>query len=240
MRRLIPALLPALIFPILLFSDRPASPASATPTPYRVYLPLILRCFPPSPACAPPGVSLWGVSLFSLGPVSYIVGVAQNNGAAPIEDLRIDGVLTTTVGAKTVAAWVPTTRLRPPLPVEGEGDRACFRIASYDPILDFSLVLSYRVSSAAYPDLSASVVLTGGLYGYPTATVEIRNVGGAAASGVGAAVWGWEAPGRVGSCDAAGGALALAPGASTRIDLVLSRPYTPTAIEAHAFSDPLP
>jgi len=242
--RLLVVLLPALLLPALVASGggRAAGPAASTPTPpYRVYLPLVLRCHPLSPDCAPPGVSIWAVGLYSLGPVSYIVGIAQNNGAVPIEDLRIIGVLTTPAGTREAVAWVPTARLRPPVaPVEGEGDRTCFRIASYDPILSYTLALTYRVSAAAYPTLAAAVVATGDLYGYPTATVEIRNVGPSPAAGVGAAVWGWEAPGRVGSCDAVGGHLSLPPGASARLDLILSRPYTPTAFEAHAFSDPIP
>jgi len=239
-RRLLMATVPALALLLLLFtalrggaSAAPApvpAPAVFTPT-HHLYLPLVVREGTPAD-----GVILRDVSTYTLGAATYIVGVVVNGLDEPVKDLVVLADLERPDGAvDRVTAWVPTDYLRPPSGWEMSGDRTCFRVASYDPVAAYTLAVTYALSTGEYPLLYTTSVVTDTQFGWPVATATVYNASGSAAAGTSVAVWGYEAPGRVGSCDAAGSTQDVPPGGTAQFTLFLSRNYAPVSVHAHPF-----
>jgi len=215
-------------------SSAASAPAAAsavfTPTHYQ-YLPLVLRG-----GSAVSGVVLRDVNTYTVGAATYIVGVVINGLDEPVEDLVVLADLRRPDGAvDRVTAWVPTDHLRPPSGWEMSGDRTCFRVASYDPVAAYTLAVTYALSSDVYPLLYTTSVVTDTQFGWPVATATVHNASGSAAAGTSVAVWGYEAPDRVGSCDAAGGTQDIPPGGTAQFTLFLSRNYAPVSVHAHPF-----
>jgi hypothetical protein len=159
----------------------PASP-DPTPTPRRVYLPIVLKdC---GPGCGSGRVEAVEVEVWDEGWGKTFVGLVANglseavSGVRAVIELRdAGGGLVETLTADA-AAWL----LRP-------GERTCFRAVSFSSWTTYTVRVAYAPASpSAWPDVRVES-LSLSASGWPTASGSVRNASGVPAYDPQVAVW---------------------------------------------------